>query len=207
MSLEDLTPDQLVAYARQLEPHAGSTELLRQLGANPKTREKLQRLIKEVAPGTPIPELDAVDRANETIIKPLADRIDELQRQVLERNVLDRLERERGRIKSHYHLSDEDVQGVEALMVKSDTNPDPIPSYDAAARVFVATRMSAAPTPAAFSPPTYQMPEKEVWARGIGNPQELNRIAMNEAINIWNDLAAGKVPGLGANRGAPMFAR
>jgi hypothetical protein len=204
MSLEDMTIDQVIEYARQQEGHAGSTQLLQMLGSNPKTRERLQRLIKEVSPNTSIPEIDAVDRANDAIIKPLKDKIESLERAVMERDILQRLEKQRGECQAKYRLTDDDMRAVETLITDKE---NPLPNYDVAARLHLASRTSAVPTPASFVPPTYSMPEKDTWARGIGNPQELNRIAMNEAFTVWNDLAAGKVPGLGANRGAPMFAR
>jgi hypothetical protein len=201
MSLEDMPIDQLLAYAQQLEQNVGVLQVIAQ---NPETREGFQRLLKKINPKLSIPELDAVDRANSTIIKPLTDKLASLERSIQERDILDRLEKSRAQVKAKYRLSDEDLTGVETLMVRSESNPDPIPSYDAAARVYVASRQSAPATPAAFAPPIYTMPEKETWARGIGNPQELNRIALNEAFSAWNDLRSGKVPGLGVARGAAM---
>jgi hypothetical protein len=112
--------------------------------------------------------------------------------------VRDRVEREKSRVQGKYKLSDEDMKGVEALMV-SET--DPIPSYDAAARVYLASRTPATPTPSALSPPGYQMPEKEIWKAGIGNPAQLNKIAMEQAFGAWNEISSGKVAGLGAAKG------
>jgi hypothetical protein len=63
--------------------------------------------------------------------------------------------------------------------------------------VYLASRVSATPTPASFQPPTYQMPEKDVWAKGIGSPANLNRIAMDEAYKAYGEIFSGKVPGLG----------
>jgi hypothetical protein len=103
-----------------------------------------------------------------------------------------------------YALSKEDMPHVEKLMVAAEDNPYPIPSYDAAARVYLASRRSATPTPANSAPPLYEMPAKDIWGPGIGNAARLDKIAIGRAWDIWGDLKAGKVPGLGAARGASM---
>jgi hypothetical protein len=198
MSLEDLDAGQLLALAQDGERHA---QLLAAISSNPKTREPFQRLLKQLNPNLVIPELDAVDKAHLSLVKPLEDKVEALTRTIQERDIRERLERMRSRTQTLYKLSDEDMSAVEALMVAKD---DPIPSYDAAARVYLSSRTSATPTSSAFAPPAYQMPEAEVWKSGIGNPQMLNRIALDEAFKAWNELRQGKVPGLGAARGAAM---
>jgi hypothetical protein len=196
MSLEDLTPGQLLAYAQEMEQNVS---VLHSIASNAETRTAFQRILKKLNPNTPIPELDAVDRANATIIKPLTDKVESLERTLQERDILARLEKQRAAVQEKYHLSDEDMLAVQALMVDKD---HPIPSYDAAARVHVASRQSAPSTPASYAPPVYDMPAKETWAAGIGNPAMLNRIGLTKAFEAWNDLQSGKVPGLGAARGA-----
>jgi hypothetical protein len=37
------------------------------------------------------------------------------------------------------------------------------------------------------------MPESDVWGKGIGNKQALDKIALNEAFSAWNDVTSGKV--------------
>jgi hypothetical protein len=44
------------------------------------------------------------------------------------------------------------------------------------------------------------MPEKEVWAGGIGSPAKLNKIAMDEAYNAMGEIMSGKVAGVGPAR-------
>lgn len=198
MSLEDLTPDELLAHAQRQE---GSAQLLAALAGNPKTREALQRLIKTIDPKIPIPEIDTRDAVVDGIIKPLTTKMESLEKQLMERDARDRLSGFRGAIKQKYRLSDEEVTAVEALMTDAE---NPIPTHDAAARVYLASRSSTAPTPALLTPATYEMPEKDIWAPGIGNPVMLNRIAIQEATKAWNELQSGKIPGLGAARGAPM---
>ena len=190
MSLEDLTTDQLLARARQLEAGANT---LAALSANPETREGLQRLLKKANPKLSIPEIDAKDAVLGEV-KTLSASLEKLQNQILERDVRDRIERQRADVKGRYKLSDEDLTEVEKLMIDKD---NPIPTYDAAARVFRASRTSATPTPAQFNPPTFQMPESDVWGSGIGNPSKLNRIAIEEAYKAFGEISSGKVAGMG----------
>ena len=167
-----------------------------------RARKGLQRLVKKVSPTTPIPEIDTVDRVTASVLKPLATKIETLERQILERDVKDRLERQVAGIKAKYGLTEDEITaGVVPLMTDKD---NPIPTYDAAARVYLASRRSATPTPASYSPPVYSMPEKEIWAPGIGNNARLDQIGMKAAYEAWNDLRTGKVAGLGAARGAAM---
>jgi hypothetical protein len=192
-SLEDLTTDQLLARARELE---GSEATLRALTSNPKTRETVQRALKTLNPNLVIPEIDAKDSVRAEIDTERQERI-KLQNQIQERDIRERIEKQKADVKSKYRLTDEDMTGVEALMIDKE---NPIPTYDAAARVYLASRQSATPTPASFAPPTFSMPEKDVWGKGIGNKAALDKIAMGQAFEAWNEISSGKVPGLGGAR-------
>jgi hypothetical protein len=193
MSLEDLTTDQLLARARELE---GAETTLRALTSNPKTRETVQRALKTLNPNLVIPEIDAKDSVRAEIDTERQERI-KLQNQIQERDIRERIEKQKADVKAKYRLNDEDMTGVEALMIDKE---NPIPTYDAAARVYLASRQSATPTPASFAPPTFSMPEKDVWGKGIGNKAALDRIAMGQAFEAWNEISSGKVPGLGGAR-------
>jgi hypothetical protein len=193
VSLEDLTTDQLLARAKELE---GAETTLRALTSNPKTRETIQRALKTINPNLVIPEIDAKDSVRAEIDTERQERI-KLQNQIQERDIRERIEKQKAHVKGQYRLTDEDMTGVEALMIDKE---NPIPTYDAAARVYLASRQSATPTPASFAPPTFSMPEKDVWGKGIGNKAALDRIAMGEAFNAWNEISSGKVPGLGGAR-------
>ena len=92
-----------------------------------------------------------------------------------------------------YKLSDDDMKSVEKLMVKSDDNPEPIPYYDSAARLYLHSRQPSTPTPGSLAPPIYQMPDGKTWGKGIGNPAMLNKIAMDEAYRAFNEIHGGKV--------------
>ena len=190
MSLEDLTTDQLLAVARQTQ---GSHELLGALMRDPAARETVQRHLKKLNPALAIPEIDAKD----AVLAELAE--ERKKRETLENNyredkIRERIERQRAEVKTKYKLTDADMIEVEKLMLDKD---NPIPTYDGAARVFNASKTTAAPTPSILNPPTYDMPEKDVWGRGIGNKAMLDKIAMNEAYAALNDIRSGKVAGLG----------
>jgi hypothetical protein len=189
-SLEDLTTDQLLAHARQMQ---GSHELLATLMRDPAARETVQRHLKKVNPSVSIPEIDAKDAVLAELDTERKAR-QALEKSIMEDRVRARLEKQRADAKSKYHLTEADMAEVEKLMTDAE---NPIPTYDAAARVHAASKQTASPTPVALSAPTYQMPEKDVWAGGIGNRANLDRIAMNEAFAALNDIRGGKVAGLG----------
>jgi hypothetical protein len=192
-TLEDLPIEQLLAHAKATE---SSHTLLRSLTSNPETRESLQRLIKKVQPNLSIPEIDAKDSVREEIKTEREARL-ALEQKILERDVRDRLEKQKLAVKRDFNLTDDDLLEVEKLMVRAE---DPIPTYRGAAQVFAASRQSALPTPASYQRPTFQMPEKEVWAGGIGSPAKLNKIAMDEAYNAMGEIMSGKVAGVGPAR-------
>jgi len=194
-SLEDLTTDQLLAKARELEGLAG---VANKLLANKETRPMIQRALKKLNPELVIPELDSQD-ATDARFKELLDSNKALETRMIERDVKDRISLQRSEIKSKYDLTDTDVGEVEKLMVLPENAGM---SHDAAARVYKASRVSATPTPASFAPPTYDMPEKDVWGAGIGNPARLNKIAINEAFKAFGEITNGKVAGNGSARAA-----
>ena len=189
-SLEDLTVDQLLAQAKQFQ---GSHNLMQTLMRDPVARETMQRALKKADPNVVIPEIEAKDQVMTALGEERKER-QRLEKEILEDRVRARLEKQRSEAKAKYHFDDADMAEVEKLMV--DPN-DPIPTYDAAARVHAASKRSATPTPAILSAPTYEMPEKDTWGKGIGNKANLDRIAMTEAFAALNDIRSGKVAGLG----------
>jgi len=189
-SLEDLTVDQLLATAKETQ---AAHRLLQSLMSDPASREMVQRHVKKIEPSRPIPEIDTRD-AIEAKIEEERKARQALEAQIRERDIRERLEKERSRVSSHYRLSENDMLEVEKLMTDKD---NPIPSYDAAARVFKASASTGTPTTAHLAPPTFDMPESDVWGKGIGNKANLDKIAMNEAFKALNDLRSGRVSGLG----------
>ena len=189
-SLEDLTTDQLLNLARTTQ---ASHNLLGTLMNDPTTREVIQRQLKKVNPALAIPEIDARDAVMAEVHKERDARL-ELEKKILERDVRERLERNREAAKTKYGLNEADMGEVEKLMTDAE---NPIPTYDAAARVHKASKATGTPTPVAIHAPTFDMPESDVWGKGIGNKANLDKVAMNEAYRALNDIRSGKVAGLG----------
>lgn len=174
-SLESMTTEQLQE----------STRLLHTLLNSPDTREDTLRLIKKKN-NVPIPELDAKDAVLAEVTKEREARL-KLEAQLQERDILARIEKEREKVKQTYQLTDSDVAEVEKLMVDKDA---PIPNYSAAAKVYKASKQVAEPTTHLLKPNVYDMPEKSIWAPGIGNKQALNKIALEEAYKAANEFRA-----------------
>ena len=185
--------DELLHYAKQAQPAA---ELVNLMAKNPELREGWQALVKKALPNQSIPEFDAKQSVRAEINAEREERL-KLERKIMERDARDNVRERREAIKAKYRLSDTDVTAIDQLMVDDkEVNW----THDAAARVYLASRQSATPTPATFAPPVYELPEKDVWGKGIGNKSALDKIAMTEAFNAWNEMASGKVPGLGGQR-------
>lgn len=172
-SLENFTQSQLEESTRLLQTLLGSKD----------TRETMLRAIKK-ATGQVIPEIDARDAVMGEVEKERAERL-KLEARLQERDILERIEKERSRVKTDHGFNDEDVKAVEALMVDRDA---PIPSYAAAAKVYKASKQIAHPTTHQLQPKTWDMPEKDVWAGGIGNKMQLDKIALQEAYKAANDF-------------------
>jgi len=175
-SLENMTTEQLQE----------STRLLHTLLNSSDTREQTLRLIKKKN-GVPIPEIDAKDAVLAEVATERAERL-KLEARLQERDILDRIKEERVRVKEQNNLSDADVLEVEKLMIDKDA---PIPNYAAAAKVYKASKQLAQPTTHQLKPNTWDMPEKDVWAPGIGNRMALNKIALEEAYKASNEFRAG----------------
>ncbi|MBA0085210.1 MAG: hypothetical protein HRJ53_09450 [Acidobacteria bacterium Pan2503] len=193
MSLEDLTIEQLreiATRAQQMEP---SYNLVQTLAKDPEGRSMLQRWAKKKNPNLSIPEVDQEDKMM-AALKEERDAREKLEAKLLEDDIRKRTEAAKRDVIERYKLSDEDVKAIEKRMLKSDDNPDPLPPrYDWAAQLYLNSRTPSTPTPSAFMPPTYSMPEGKVWGKGIGNAAELNRIAMNQAYEAFNEIKGGKV--------------
>ena len=172
-SLENMTTEQLQE----------STRLFQSLLSSPDTREATLRLIKKKTGGV-IAEIDAKDSVLAEVATERKARQD-LEARMQERDIMDRIEKERARVKKENNFSDEDVKGVEALMVDKEA---PIPSYAAAAKVYRASKTVAEPTPGLSRATTYSMPEKDVWSPGIGNKMALNKIAIDEAYKAQQEF-------------------
>lgn len=173
-SLEDLTTDQLLAYAKtQGEGNA----LFQTLLNSPDTRDATLRLVKSKNPNLPIPELDTKMGMEARFEEEKQARI-KLEEKMQMDQINARIDKERERVKKVHDLTDADMIEVEKIMTDKDA---PIPHYDAAAKVLKAQKTLATPTTVSIAPPTYDMPEAKTWAKGIGNAAMLNKTATEMA--------------------------
>lgn len=184
MSLEDLTPNELLAHAKTLEKNSG---LFTTLINSPDTREETLKLLRKKNPNMPIPELDAKAAAEKALEEERKER-QALEARVRENEIRDRIDKERERVKKKFELTDKDMEAVEKIMTREDA---PIPHYDAAATVYLAEKRMATPTTSAISPPVFDMPEDKEWKKGVGNPPELNKVALKKAFDVWNEVRGG----------------
>ena len=166
-----------------------STRLFRTLLNSKDTRETMLRAIKK-ATGSVIPEIDAADSVRGDIAVERAER-QKLEARIQEKDILERLEKQRAKAMTDNGLSESDMPEVEKLMTAKE---DAIPSYSAAAKVYKASKQIAQPTTHQLQPKTWDMPEKDVWAPGIGNRLALNKIALEQAYKAANEFRgnAGK---------------
>lgn len=187
-SLEELPIEQVLQIARTAAPAA---QLMDELVNDPATREEMLRLVKKHRPNLVIPEIDASDAVMGQV-KATREELEKMREQLQRKELEAHLSAERRRVKEHYKLSDAELLEVEKLMVAPEA---PIPNYDAAARVFDASRQSAAPTPASLGSHTMDMPPMETWKGGVGDTSKLNQIALKEAYRALDEVKSGKAAG------------
>lgn len=180
-SLEDLPIDQLVTEAKRYQ---ASDQLLGRLVSDPATREEALRLVKRVNPNLSIPEIDAKDQVTSAMAKD-RERLEQLEAKLQDQEIRERIRAKRDEIRAKYNFTDSDIQAVEALMVNKD---EPIPSYEAAAKVYKASQTPAVPTPSTVGAPTFEMPAAATWGAGVGNNAQLNKIALNEAHRVLQEM-------------------
>lgn len=184
MSLEDLTTNELLAKAKEYE--RGHT-LLNTLLNDPATREETLKLVKKKDPTRSIPELDAKAEMEKKLEEEREERR-KLEASVRDNEIKRQIKEERERVKAMYELTDADMIEVEKLMTDKDK---PIPHYDAAATVLKAQRAQAKPTTASISPPVFDMPSKDIWGKGVGNKAQLDKIALGQAYEAFNEISGG----------------
>ena len=155
--------------------------LANSLANNPKTRETFLRMTKVVAPNTPIPEVDLLDRAASRF-KASDDKLAKLEQQLLERDLRDRIESNRRGLREK-GFTTSDVNAIEKMMVEKS-----IPSYDSAAEFYRLQTKQAEPTPSTFStrtPNTLPVDGMKAIKQGqVG----LNNWARGEAFKAIDDF-------------------
>lgn len=188
MSLEDLknlTVPELLERAARMEK---DSTLYQTLLNDPATRGETLALVKKKYPQTSIPELDAKAAADAAIAAERAER-EKLEAKVRDLEFDRRLEAQRESVVKKYDLTDADLLAVEALMTDKDA---PIPHYDSAVKVHMASKKSAEPTSSHIARGPYEMPSKDKWGPGVGNKMALNKIFQTEAYAALDALHGRK---------------
>lgn len=166
-----------------LEQLNGLVSLTEQLTKNPETREEFLRLAKKILPDTPIPEIDAKDQISKVLNEEREHR-KKLEEKIQEREIMDKIEKERSFIKSKYSLSDDDVASVEKLMVEKS-----IPNFQTGAEFFTMSRKTAESTASpVFNSRKMELPSGDVWGKGMFNNGALRDIALDEAQKAFNEI-------------------
>lgn len=180
-SLEDYTPIELIAAHRAaLE----KTRLWDTLISDPQTRPQALALVKQKNPTMVIPELDQ-KQANDAALAVEREAREKLTLEVRDLKINARIEAERKRVMKDHNLSESQLLEVEKLMVDETA---PIPHYDAAAKVFKASQVQATPTSAQLAVMTYDMPDKSIWGKGVGNRMALEKSFKEAAYAAVNDI-------------------
>ena len=138
---QDYDPETLAnRLAGELRATKPSKELLDQIGANPKTRTSLLRLMKTVKPDLPIPELDAAEPVLEAV-NAINKRLDDKEKaeqdaaatrdkEASERAAKSDIDKGRAMLRKRGY-QDEGIEKIESLMQERG-NPD----YEAAEALF-----------------------------------------------------------------------
>lgn len=165
-SLEDLTPearDELALLARKLAD-------------NPKTRNPYLKLVREINPEVPMPELDMEQRAVQ-IESKTREEVESLKAELQKRDAERELEKRRERVKARGH-NPEDVEKV--MLERGITN------HDTAAEFLEAQRRAAPPTPTTtFNPSVMDEKAKTTLSAFWKNPVQAGR---NEAAKALTEI-------------------
>ncbi len=111
------------------------------LGGNQKTRKGFLGLIKDVAPETPIPELDGA-AAMEAALAKRDDEIAALRQSMKDKEFSEGLAAQKNEARAKFGLSDEDVAKMEEMMKKGELPAD----YRFAPALYKQQTESATPT-------------------------------------------------------------
>lgn len=165
-SLEDLTPEARDELAL----------LGRRLADNPKTRNEYLKLVREINPDVPMPELDMEERAKKLESKT-SEQVESLKAELQKRDAEQELERRRNRVKAR-GLDHEEVEKV--MLEKGIT------SHDTAAEFLEAQKRAAPPTPTTtFNPSVMDQTAKKTLSGFWKNPVQAAR---NEAASALQEI-------------------
>lgn len=184
-TLEEMSVNELVdEHRKALEKN----RLFDTLMSDPDTRREALGLIKKKNPAMPIPELDAAERS-EAALAVERERATKAEERIRNLEIGARLDKERERVMKQYGLSDAGLMEVEKLMTDKDA---PIPHYDAAAKVYLASQRQAEPSSSTLAVQTFDMPDKSTWGRGVGNKMSLDKVFREKAYEAVNAVRSGK---------------
>ena len=127
-NLTDETRDELAALALRMS-------------GNKKTRKGFLGLVKEVAPETPIPELDEPARFEE-VLKGERDAREKFEQEQRNRWLQEDLAKQKNDVRAKFGLSDEDMSAMEKMMTEKKLPAD----YTWAAPLYKQQTESATPT-------------------------------------------------------------
>jgi hypothetical protein len=170
-----------------LEQLNGIVSLTEALARNPETREAYLRLTKKVLPNAPIPEIDAKDQ----IVRALeAERIErkKLEDRIQERDLREKIDKDRSLVRAKYSLTDDDMTSVEQLMVDKG-----IPNFETGAEYFTMSKKTAQPTASAvFGREKMKLPGSDIWGKGMFDRGALRDIALDEAYKAFDEIQGKK---------------
>jgi hypothetical protein len=148
------------------------------LSDNPETRPGFLSGIKKLNPAANIPEIDMPAKF-ETMLAAERGEREKIQKQMLERDVRDNIERQRSVIMEQ-GISKSEVSEVEKIMTEQG-----IVNHETAAKYFLAQKKMATPTPPVGNmATTHQLPVIDSKPFG-GNVRAWGKA---EGMKVWNEL-------------------
>jgi hypothetical protein len=148
------------------------------LSDNPETRSGFLSLVKKANPAANIPEIDLPAQFNTLLAGERAER-EKIQKQLLERDVRDNIERQRGVIMKQ-GIAESEVADVEKIMTEQG-----IVNHETAAKYYLAQKRMATPTPPVGNmATTHQLPVIDSKPFG-GNVRAWGK---SEGMKVWNEL-------------------
>lgn len=198
--VEDNELEQLRAWARVGQQSKPSKDLLDAMGKNPKTRQRILSLMKEINPDLAIPEIDAakpvLDELSKTkeeiaaLKKQLEDRAAEEVQKRAKNEVEETITKGRAKLKA-MGFTKEGIDAVEKMMQERG-----LADYEAAGALYDRENPQESdpitPTTGNFGRDSglFAPPEDNVWAKAVSLPKGRGQeralaAAQNGEINKW----------------------
>lgn len=158
--------------------------LAKTLANDPSTRKDFLRLVKKQSPKTPIPEID-IEESLSQFAKPHLDKLAQMEKAALERDVKDKIESRRRGLKDSKGYSDDDITAIEKMMVEKG-----IASHETAAQFYDMEKKLAQPSPSSLARMTTSLP---VDKKSIKEAGGVKKWALTEAFKAAEEIKAGRV--------------